>query len=98
MKIWILSLPNPFVSLTWKQIRKQIQAVAQGLINLGILKGDRIVILSENRPEWQVADIAIMAIGAISVPAYTTSTTNDYEHILIILERDVLSYHHITWL
>ena len=40
-----------------------------------------MIILSENRPEWQIADLAIMAIGAISVPAYTTSTTNDYKHI-----------------
>ena len=75
-------LDDKFISLTWKQIREQVQAIAQGLINLGVLKGDRIVILSENRPEWQVADLAIMAIGAISVPAYTTSTTKDYEHII----------------
>jgi long-chain acyl-CoA synthetase len=40
-----------------------------------------VVILSENRPEWQIADLAIMTIGAISVPAYTTSTINDYKHI-----------------
>ena len=75
-------LDDKFVSLSWKQIREQIQAISQGLINLGVLKGDRIVILSENRPEWQIADLAIMAIGAISVPAYTTSTTKDYEHII----------------
>ena len=73
---------DQFVSLSWKQIREQVEAIGQGLINLGVLTGDRIVILSENRPEWQVADLAIMAIGAISVPAYTTSTTNDYEHII----------------
>ena len=52
------------------------------LKNLGILEGDRVVIVSENRPEWQIADLSIMAIGAISVPAYTTSTTNDYEYII----------------
>ena len=75
-------LDDKFVSLSWKQIREQVEAIAQGLIDLGVLKGDRIVILSENRPEWQVADLAIMAIGAISVPAYTTSTTKDYEHII----------------
>ena len=75
-------LDDQFVSLSWKQIREQVEAISQGLINLGVLTGDRIVILSENRPEWQVADLAIMAIGAISVPAYTTSTSNDYEHII----------------
>ena len=71
-----------FMSLSWSQTREQVESIAKGLINLGILKGDRVVILSENRPEWQIADLAIMAIGAISVPAYTTSTTKDYEHII----------------
>ena len=47
-----------------------------------------MIILSENRPEWQIADLAIMTIGAISVPAYTTSTTNDYKHIIIIQKQD----------
>ena len=71
-----------YISLSWKQVREQVDAIAKGLVNLGILKGDRVVILSENRPEWQIADLAIMSIGAISVPAYTTSTTSDYSHII----------------
>ena len=75
-------LNNKFVPLSWAEVREQVEAIAKGLINLGILKGDRVVILSENRPEWQIADLAIMAIGAISVPAYTTSTSSDYEHII----------------
>ena len=73
---------SKFVSLSWNQVRDQVEAVAKGLINIGILKGDRVVIISENRPEWQIADLAIMAIGGISVPAYTTSTSSDYEHII----------------
>ncbi len=71
-----------FESITWNETQKQVYAIAQGLIDLGVLKGDRVIILSENRPEWQIADMAIMSIGAISVPAYTTSTTNDYEYII----------------
>ena len=71
-----------FVSLSWREVQENVEAMARGLLNLGILKGDRVVILSENRPEWQIADLAIMTIGAISVPAYTTSTTNDYKHII----------------
>ncbi len=73
---------DQFLPLSWSEVRKQVEAIAQGLIDLGILKGDRVVILSENRPEWQIADLAIMTIGAITVPAYTTSTTNDYAHII----------------
>jgi len=73
---------NEFVSLSWEEVRKSVDSIAKGLLDLGILKGDRVVILSENRPEWQIADLAIMSIGAISVPVYTTSTTNDYSHII----------------
>ena len=75
-------LDGKFIPLSWSQTREQVESIAKGLINLGILKGDRVVILSENSPEWQIADLAIMTIGAISVPAYTTSTTKDYEHII----------------
>ena len=75
-------MDGKYTSLSWKQVREQVDSIAKGLINLGILKGDRVVILSENRPEWQIADLAIMSIGAISVPAYTTSTTSDYIHII----------------
>ena len=73
---------DKYIFLTWQETKEQVKAIAQGLINLGILKGDRVVVLSENRPEWQIADLAIMSIGAITVPAYTTSTTNDYKHII----------------
>ena len=75
-------IDGKYTSLSWKQVREQVDSIAKGLKNLGILKGDRVVILSENRPEWQIADLAIMSIGAISVPAYTTSTTSDYSHII----------------
>ena len=75
-------LDGKFIPLSWSQTREQVESIAKGLINLGILKGDRVVILSENSPEWQIADLAIMTIGAISVPTYTTSTTKDYEHII----------------
>ena len=71
-----------FLSLSWLEVQKKVNALAKGLISLGILKGDRVVILSENRPEWQIADLAIMSIGGITVPAYTTSTTSDYKHII----------------
>ena len=73
---------DKFISLSWEEVKQQVESIAKGLLSLGILKGDRVVILSENRPEWQIADLAIMTIGAISVPAYTTSTSNDYKHII----------------
>ena len=89
---------DKFTSISWKDTREQVESISNGLLNLGILKGDRVIILSENRPEWQIADLAIMAIGAITVPAYTTSTTSDYEHIInhsearcIIISSDALA-------
>ena len=73
---------DKYVSLSWLQVKEQVESLATYLKDLGILEGDRVLILSENRPEWQITDLAIMSIGAISVPAYTTSTTNDYEYII----------------
>ncbi len=68
--------------ISWEQTKNQVEAISKSLLNLGVLKGDRVAIISENRPEWQIADLAIMNIGAITVPAYTTSTQKDYEYIL----------------
>ena len=73
---------NEFESLSWKNVELLVKSIARSLIGLGVLKGDRVVILSENRPEWQIADLAIMSIGAITVPVYTTSTTSDYSHVI----------------
>ena len=75
-------IDDKYSSLSWKEVRSSVERFSTALKNLGILEGDRVVIVSENRPEWQIADLSIMAIGAISVPAYTTSTTNDYEYII----------------
>ena len=75
-------IDDKYSSLSWKEVRSNVEKFSTALKNLGILEGDRVVIVSENRPEWQIADLSIMAVGAISVPAYTTSTTNDYEYII----------------
>ncbi|MFX6834687.1 AMP-binding protein, partial [Acinetobacter baumannii] len=44
--------------------------------------GDRVALVSENRPEWCIADLAIMAAGLVTVPTYTTNTERDHLHIL----------------
>jgi len=69
-------------SRSYAETATQVDRLARGLRSLGIEKGDRVVIVSENRPDWVVADLAIGAIGAISVPAYTTNTTDDHLYIL----------------
>ncbi len=71
-----------YTPLSWRDAARQVREMAKGLAALGVQAGDRVVIAAENRPEWVVADLAIMALGAISVPAYTTNTTSDYRHVL----------------
>ena len=67
---------------SWRQAADEVIEVARGLRSMGVETGDRVVLVSENRPRWVVADLAIMAAGAITVPAYTTNTTADHKHII----------------
>jgi long-chain acyl-CoA synthetase len=65
----------------WGDIRERIFKLSFKIKSL-INKGERCLILSENRPEWLISDIAVMNAGGISVPIFTTYSSNDYEHIL----------------
>ena len=67
---------------SWRETAEAISALAHGLRLLGIRPSERVGLVCENRPEWIIADLAIMAAGAITVPAYTTNTIDDYRHIL----------------
>ncbi len=69
-------------SMTWRDAAARVRGLAGGLVELGLAPGDRVMLVSENRPEWLIADVAIMAAGAITVPAYTTNTAKDHLHIL----------------
>ena len=71
-----------FRPLSWREVALQVSELARGLKALGVKPGDRIVLVSENRPEWLIADLAIMAAGCITVPAYTTNTVEDHRHIV----------------
>lgn len=71
-----------YKSRSYREVMDEVIHLARALRDLGIEAGDRVVICSENRPEWAIADIAIMSLGAIAVPAYTTNTTTDHLHIL----------------
>jgi long-chain acyl-CoA synthetase len=68
--------------ITWNEIARSVRETAAGLIAVGVKPGDRIVIMSYNRPEWIIADLAIMAAGAITIPLYHTSTEFQTERIL----------------
>ncbi|WOE75308.1 AMP-dependent synthetase/ligase [Alterisphingorhabdus coralli] len=67
---------------SWNEAAAQMALMAQGLKKLGLKKGDRVMLVAENRPEWCIADLAIMAAGCVTVPTYTTNTERDHLHIL----------------
>src|SRR6201991_4088730 len=68
--------------MTWGEAAARVKSLARGLIGLGIQPGDRVALISENRPEWLIADLAIMAAGGITVPHFATNTPDDHRHIL----------------
>jgi len=69
-------------STSYAEAARQISALAESLIALGCRPGDRVMLVADNRPEWLIADLAIMAAGCVTVPTYTTNTTRDHTHIL----------------
>ncbi len=69
-------------ALTWREAADQVCLLAEALRRMGLADGDRVMLVSENRPEWCLADLAIMAAGLVTVPAYTTNTERDHAHVL----------------
>ncbi len=67
--------------LTWRQVERNIQILSEYL-RKNLSKGDRCILLSENRPEWLISDIAIMNAGGVTVPLFTTYSEKDYEYII----------------
>ena len=71
-----------WTSISYSEAARQVAALAESLKRLGLQPGDRVMLVSENRPEWLIADLGIMAAGCVTVPTYTTNTTRDHQHIL----------------
>jgi long-chain acyl-CoA synthetase len=69
-------------SLTFTEVAGRVRELALGLAGRGIKRGDHIAIWSENRPEWNIADLAVLAVGAVDVPIYTTQSLDQVEYIL----------------
>ena len=67
---------------SWNEAARQVASLAASLRSIGLQPGDRVCLVSENRPEWLITDLAIMAAGCVTVPTYTTNTTRDHSHIL----------------
>ena len=69
-------------SLSWAGAARQVSSLAASLEDMGLKRGDRVMLVSENRPEWCIADLGIMAAGCITVPTYTTNAERDHQHII----------------
>ncbi len=69
-------------STSWAEARRQVIVLATAFRTMGLEPGDRVMLVSENRPEWLISDLAIMAAGCVTVPTYTTNTTRDHSHVL----------------
>lgn len=69
-------------TISWAETARRVAGLAKSLKAMGLKKGDRVMLVSENRPEWCIADLAIMAAGCVTVPTYITNTERDHQHIL----------------
>lgn len=69
-------------AISWRQAAEQVASLATALRSLGLKPGERVMLVSENRPEWCISDLGIMAAGCITVPTYTTNTERDHAHVI----------------
>src|SRR6516165_7291475 len=69
-------------SISSNELYRNVVGVSRALKKYGVTKGNRVAILSENRPEWTVADFACLLIGAVVVPVYTTLTGDQMAYLL----------------
>lgn len=69
-------------SISYAEAARRVCLAAEALRKMGLKDGERVLLVSENRPEWCMADLAIMAAGLVTVPAYTTNTERDHAHVL----------------
>ena len=98
--IFLQSLKEPSIKYSWEDVYLNINKLSEE-ISKYIKKGDRCLLVSENRPEWMISDLSIMLSGGVTVPAYTTYTERDYEYIIddctpaIIIISDKILYEKI---
>ena len=81
-RVMLEQLGDEWGAISSGALRRRVAAVAGGLRSWGIGRGDRVAILSENRPEWTIADFASLLLGAATVPIYATLTADQTAYIL----------------
>jgi long-chain acyl-CoA synthetase len=70
------------VSLTWSELRDRVDALAGGLAKLGVQRGDRVALMLANRPEFHIADLAVMTLGATPFSIYQTSAAEQVAYVI----------------
>jgi len=71
-----------WVATSWAEAARQVASLSTALTAIGLKRGDRVMLVAENRPEWCLSDLAIMAAGCVTVPTYVTNTERDHLHII----------------
>ena len=75
-------IDGSYHDISYAELGERVELFALGLIELGVERGDRVVLLSENRPEWAITDLAIIAAGGVNVPMFPTLTPAQVEYIV----------------
>ena len=88
-QVFLQSLKDPSFKFTWHETYTNILKLADELDAI-IEKNDRCLLISENRPEWMISDLAIMLVKGVTVPAYTTYTERDYEYLIDDCEPSII--------
>src|SRR3954469_22467846 len=70
------------VTLTWAQLRDRVDALAGGLAGLGVRRGDTVALMLGNRPEFHIADLAVMMLGAVPYSVYLTSAPEQIAYVV----------------
>jgi long-chain acyl-CoA synthetase len=73
---------DQWINISGEEFIRRVRHIALGLAELGIKAGDRVALLSENRPDWSITDLAILSLGAVNVPIYTTQAVEQVAFIL----------------
>ncbi len=79
--VYMQKVEGKYVGISFSQFRRDVELFAMGLASIGIHHGDHLSVISENRSEWIVADMAMMVIGAVDCPIYPTLTSKQIEFI-----------------